>query len=397
MAWCGIFFSVQQDGDNNHLFPSFRQLPRHGELKGKCRISLKDTKAQTWVQKIWDGECVYHVIPSGLDEGRDLCFDLYVTTTDDETLAQCEANDELIWVNFIPDLEDMLDSHDQELLKARMMHHFLRQFIYTVPTHHWKHLLTGQLVLVLTTSKKYKEELLDWRILQADLALNLPPTSVSVDDPDEFACIIYRSLSEVGCTLAALKRWEDAAPFYLELGDAFLCDMWSYAQAARSYYHVGNDEKALETYVKALARLGANHPNPDVNQYPYSQFLCAMLWVHHAIFEAYLARKDQTGSVVTNKRTKCAIAFVALLRRCNLKDLEKYNLEEYFGTTQASCLALLKDKVRTPNLAKRALLRALRSGSMDEYETNLLGVLRPNAPIKFRRGGTTELSDDMRQ
>ena len=71
------------------------------------------------------------------------------------------------------------------------------------------------------TSKKYKEDHLDWQILRADLILNFPNMMRGQDNDECLAKAIYKSLMGLGCSLAALGRFAEAAPLYEEIGETF--------------------------------------------------------------------------------------------------------------------------------------------------------------------------------
>jgi hypothetical protein len=129
------------------------------------------------------------------------------------------------YIRLHPDFYNLLDSSQVEVVKTRMMHHFLRQYAYWIPPFNLQLLLLG--LAPPLVSKKFKQQFLDWQILRTDVAFNLPHVSTTASnnekDNDELLAIeIYERLQDVARALASLNRWEDAAPLCMEIGDAFI-------------------------------------------------------------------------------------------------------------------------------------------------------------------------------
>jgi hypothetical protein len=161
--------------NNASIFPSFLRLERPGILPGTCRISLNDDDAatatvQSWIQKIWDGECVYCTYPN--DGGASLLI-VALTAEDSVKLMQCECfpngHAKKSFIQLHPDLYNRLDPNQRALVTTRMMHHFLRQYAYWIPPFNLGHLLSS--LVAPLTSKKCKQQLLDWQILQSRFAV----------------------------------------------------------------------------------------------------------------------------------------------------------------------------------------------------------------------------------
>jgi hypothetical protein len=409
MAWLGAGgFSSLQGGwgtymvNNAAIFPSFQQLKRPGKLPGKNRIALENKKVQAWVNKIWNGECVYYATPNDGNEqdGMSPCVKLAVTTTDNETLMSGEfhalESDGSSRLTLHPMLQDLLDSSEVDLLTARMMHHFLRSYAYLIPAQNVWELMTSSNLHTPLTSKKCKEEFLDWQILRADLTLNLPMTTTSDDD---MARSINTTLCKVAGALASLSRWEEAALLFVEIGDAFKKNEKAYEYASDAFLYTGNPHKSLEMMLKHLGRLGEHHSNPDVNQEPYSEQLGKLLFVHHALYEASLSQHNRNSLVVSKEDVMLAVGYIALLRVAGYKVLEatNFDFEEYMGITRAAARTMLKDKWLKPKHAKQALLKLLKSKSIESYKHILSQALRTNTPLPLAHTCDTTRSDDLRQ
>jgi hypothetical protein len=245
------------------------------------------------------------------------------------------------------------------------------------------------------TSKKCKEEFLDWQILRADLTLNLPPMTTT-DDMDE---AIESDLCGVACALVSMSRWEEAALLLAEIGDVFKKNTNSYDQASDAFLYAGNPQKSFETMLKYLGRLGEHHPNPDLNQEPYSEQLGRLLLVHHALYEASMSQHNRNSLVVSKEDVIFAVGYIALLRVSGYTAAEfaDFHVEEYMGTTRAAARKMLKDKWQKPKHAKRALLKLLKSESTDEYKNMLSQALRPNTPLPLAHTCDSTSSDALRQ
>jgi hypothetical protein len=382
--------------NNAAIFPSFQQLKRPGKLPGKCRISLENKAAQAWVNKIWNGECVYYATPS--DEQDGACVTLAVTTTDNVTLAAGEfhtlESDKATSLNLHPTLQGLLDSSEVDLLTARMMHHFLRSYAYMIPVYNIEELLVSRLATALT-SKKCKEEFLDWQILRADLTLNLPPMTTT-DDMDE---AIESDLCGVACALVSMSRWEEAALLLAEIGDVFKKNTNSYDQASDAFLYAGKPHASFEMMLKHLGRLGEHHPNFDVNQEPYSEQLGRLLMVHHALYEASLSQHNRNNLLVLKEDVTFAVGYIALLCVAghNALEVANFDFEEFMGITRAAARTMLKDKWQKPKHAKQALLKLLKSKSIDAYKNILSQALRPNTLLPLAHNCDTTRSDDLRQ
>lgn len=380
--------------NNASIFPTFQSLERRGALPGKCRITLENSETQAWVEKIWNGECVYHVNAVDYRSEDDVCFTLSVATTDDEYLSRFVGYHS---GKLSMDLHTKfdLDYNERELLQVRMWHHFLRQYAYLVPPHLLDIILNSTFEVALT-SKKCKDAFLDWQILRADLALNLPPTN----DDRELSDEIHKRLVLVGCALLASNRWEEASSFFVELARTFKNDLGSYGNAAKAFQLTGKYDAALESYVNALGRLvEQKYHNPDVNEHPFDDALGNMMYVHYAKLEDALSRHDKSKPLlVLDEDSYLAVAYLALLRISEPTTLEQFDAHgyEYFGFTKADCRSMLKDKFQKPKQAKREILKLMRSGSIDKYKKNLLHVLRPNTALPIRSSSRdTRLTDDV--
>jgi hypothetical protein len=194
------------------------------------------------MNKIWNGECVYYATPPK-DEQHGACVTLAVTTTDNVTLMSGEfhtlESDKATSLHLHPTLEELLDSSEVDLLTARIMHHFLRSYAYLIPVRNIEELMISRLATALT-SKKCKEEFLDWKILQADLTLNLPPMMTTTSD---MAASINSDLCDVAGALGSLSRWEEAALLLVEIGDVFKKNTNSYNQASDAFLYAGKPQK----------------------------------------------------------------------------------------------------------------------------------------------------------
>jgi hypothetical protein len=411
MAWLGAGrFSSLQGGwgttmvNNAAIFPSFQQLKRPGTLPGKNRISLENHKVQAWVNKIWNGECVYYAFPNDGDgqDGESPCVELAVTTTDNKTLMSCDVHalksDKWTRIMLHPMLQELLDSSEVDLLTARMMHHFLRSYAYLIPAENVWEVMTSPKIHSPLTSKKCKEEFLDWQILRADLTLNLPAMTTTTSD-DDMADSINSALCEVGGALASMSRWEEAALLFVEIGDAFKKNKKAYEYAADGFLYTGNPHKSLEMMLKHIGRLGEHHPNLDVNQEPYSELLGKLMLVHHALFEASLSQHNRNILVVSKEDVTFSVGYLALLRVAGYKlvGTANFDFEEFMGTTPAAARALLKDKWLEPKHAKQALLNLLKSKSIDAYMHILSQAVKSNTPLLLAHTGDTTRSDDLRQ
>lgn len=192
MAWLGagsLSSSTNVMNNLNH-FPSLKRLLRRIKLEEKCHITLLDRKnndisitdAKDWVQKIWNGECVYYVLPSSHEDEE--MFFLTVRTTDDEEVGAFSASSRGYRLKLHPHLHELLEFSQEERLKTRMIHHFLRHFAYMIPINLLTSFRFTPYLESSLSSKISKEDYLDWQILQADLSLNLPIIRMDGKSPD---------------------------------------------------------------------------------------------------------------------------------------------------------------------------------------------------------------------
>jgi MYND finger len=371
-------------------------------LPGTCRIALDDdtaaATAQSWIQKIWDGECVYYVYPG--ENGA--CLTIVGATTDDVKLmsGECfpyehEKND---YIGLHPDLNNLLDSSQVELVKTRLMHHFLRQYAYWIPPYNLAVLLSG--LAPPLASKKCKHQFLDWQVLRADVTLNLTPLDTDSRQPyrsdaDLLAEEIHDRLSDVVRALASLNRWEDAARLSQEIGDTFNDSAGNaYRCAAEAFQFAGNNEKSIEMFLKHLGRVGLG----NINEEPHCDVLGNIFLVHHAIYEAAIVQHNQSSMVEQNTDVLLAIGYAALLRASGFKVSGQGDLfAEMLGVEPAALKSLLKDKFQRANRARKALLDLMKSQSIDEYKQSLSKLLRSNASLPMRPPFDTSISDDLLQ
>jgi hypothetical protein len=329
-------------------------------------------------------------------------FQISVTTTDDETVMRGKGyTPELAHkshFDFHPGLRELLNVNDCELLKARTMHHFYRHFAYFIPPH-LQDLFLGTTLEKALTSKKCKEEYLDWQIMRAHLTLNLPRPGFE----KSLARDIHDRLNRVAQALGSMHRWEEAARILVEIGHAFEKTAYSieFFQAAKAFHHAGLYDDALKDFLRHLGRLVADGEtiNTKLNQDPFTEVLGGMMLVHQAQLEAQLAIQapnNRSGCIVLTEDAQMAFAFVGLLLASGISFISKDIAEQIFGVPVAYQKSLLKVQYRQPKMANRELLKLVRSGSFDQYKENLLRLLDPK-PFPFRGKINKSMSEDLRE
>mmetsp|Transcript_32183 Transcript_32183/g.63709 ORF Transcript_32183/g.63709 Transcript_32183/m.63709 type:complete len:586 (+) Transcript_32183:404-2161(+) len=394
--------------NNTTLFPSFQGLDRPDILPGECHIDSKNLQVKTWVKKIWDGECVYHIVRPGSNNAENgVCFILRIITTDDEMLmgfiGYSSDLSHKTNMEIDPALSENLDFNDMEILKTRAMHHFLRQYAFTIPAHLRFILLNsaGRQEMLLASSKKYKAEYLDWKILQADLTLNLPPMMAGQLTSSR----IHESLMDVGLVMTASEQFEKVSGLYIEIGDTFKSDTSSYLLAANAYGLAGRgfENEALGAYLKQFRRLAkVETSTPDIKTFPYSDMIGNMCQAHLSQYEDVLfrrAKKNRRNEF--NEDEINAVGFIALYRASKIADIFIVRtIESFFGFEEGATKSMLKEKFQKPKMAIRHLLLLTKSTSVQEYKKTLRAVLQPNAHIQVMKSvgsDETRMSDEMRK
>ena len=115
-------------------------------------------------------------------------------------------------------------NEQRNVFLARIAQIFLRQHAYVLPPHGVKRLVLSLNGIV---SRKRKKDYFDWKILRADLALNLLSMNQDVDDEkghgDDFlvAHDAAHWLMKVALALGVMECWEETAALFVEVGSVF--------------------------------------------------------------------------------------------------------------------------------------------------------------------------------
>ena len=123
--------------------------------------------------------------------------------------------------------------------------------------------------VAIIASKKDKQSYLDWVVLKAYLALNLPPaTFVDTDsgyEENPNYKLILDSLTNVLLALLSLRRWGEAASLSMEISKAFPCAVRHLQLAVLALTTAGNYKLALIFSLKLIEEIFAEAP---ISSYP---------------------------------------------------------------------------------------------------------------------------------
>ncbi|KAL3922465.1 MAG: hypothetical protein SGILL_002193 [Bacillariaceae sp.] len=386
--------------------PSLAQIPRTPTLLSKCRLVVKTGKQedQEWVEAIWKNETqnlVFYVYGEqqclGNNDYDGEIVDMVVTTDKNEPLIRYKGYPEdsrrREAIQFGSRLETLFHSFDDfKLFVARILHSFLRTHAHMLPLHVLWDLMTRYLgdTIGNLTSKKYKDDRLDWELLQTDLALNLPAPGAWFYSEAELAEVIYDRLMTVGQSLSSLGRFQEAAALYVDIGKVFP-ESYCLWMAAQSFYNVGDNDASLENYAKHLQRVMEQEANdPDWSDPNHESVLVGLIYTWHSIYERVAVGnsiRTRNRVVLMPQQATEAIGCLAMFKP--LYGL--FGLRE--GTNLSKCL---KSEYSRAARAKRALAKVMKSGEIGEYKKLFANAMNPQTALPMLRTLDTTSSDEFR-
>jgi len=371
------------------------QRPAMSELP--CRISAKTKDAQALVMKFWNGDFgiqieKYEEVDGKIDftmiahaclhdKKEPIATGVKIALVGHEGAAEVLTN---VGLNVRP----FLDGIDEETLGARIFHLFIRQNGFLFP---WKFLQTSFLVLngEFGGSKQWLAAMLDVRMIQVDLMLNL-----SCHNPDD----IYSRMFDVSTALSSCKRFEEAGWLCNEIargGEALerttLPIPTVYAAAGCALRLAKRTEESLEIYIKSLCKSIDRETSGwalDDGTEPMNQHVLSVLATSRELDGRHkLARRGVAGYLMTSEE-KLYPTLLVLLSLASFKT-NKANWDDLLRADRGPWKDWLKPWYRASKGAKQILMQAFECTTLAGFTEKLLSALQftdisgPFIPLDF--------------
>ena len=289
------------------------------------------------------------------------------------------------------------------VLACRVLHSFLREYSWTLPWSSVEMLfaLIHNVYTHCTACNKVVLDiaLLDLHFTKSDLMHNLPYQESTQLDPTESPAL---SMTKVGESLEALGHHNTAAKLYMEIAQDYLAPYNSpreyivHTFAGLAWSRAGNTTNALDSFVKAFQCFsqcrsynkdgddGNGQAWEDLNEdcaaYLINQVLTTLAEINRDLFDAKHYKIGQ-GRVVLDRKRKEFLAFCTLLKVAGFDQADELDDDghDLLQWDQRGIFQLyLQPRFRLPFHAKNALVEAFKSGTIEEFQNQIVATVLPH-------------------